>query len=488
MKIAWLTSEAAPYAKTGGLADVSASLPAALADQGHEVSVIMPYYPQAMGKHCARTRIRLSDFRVPFAWGTELAQIREERRGPRLTYYFIEFNRYFDRPFLYDHYGVEYGDQADRFIFFCRAAMEAVTALGLHPDILHSHDWHAALAQVYLKSHLYRDRPAFAGCRGVMTLHNLGYQGAFDKGCLFMTGLGWEYFNFTCLEYHDRLGLLKGGILCADMVTTVSPTYAQEILAPSFAFGLEPALRHVHGRGRLRGILNGIDINEWDPATDPELPAHYAVDDLGGKAVCKAALQRELGLAEEPKSTLIGIVSRLAHQKGIDVLIDIVENLMVYQKAQFAVLGSGESWLEARFSDLATRFPGRCGVYIGYHHRLAHLIEAGADLFAMPSRYEPCGLNQMYSMRYGTVPVARATGGLADTVVNYHPKKLAQGTGFLFRDLYPMALLNTLCWAIHVHREQPRHFARLQRNGMTRDFSWQHTAAEYEALYREARA
>lgn len=488
MKIVWLVGEAAPYAKTGGLADVAAALPAALAERGHEVSVIMPYYPQVMGLRCGQTRVRWANLAVPFGWGTELAQVREERRSARLVYYFIEFNRYFDRPFLYDHYGVEYGDQADRFIFFCRAAMEAISALKLRPEILHCHDWHSALAQVYLKSPLYRERPAFADCRGVMTLHNLGYQGAFDKGCLFMTGLGWEYFNHLCLEYHGRLCLLKGGIHCADLVTTVSPTYAREILVDGLAFGLEGALRHVHGRGRLRGLLNGIDPAEWDPATDPELPAHFTAGDLSGKASCKAALQRELGLDEDARSPVIGIISRLAHQKGMDVLIDLVENLIVYQDAQFAMLGAGESWLEGRFADLARRFPKRCGVYLGYNHRRAHLIEGGSDLFAMPSRYEPCGLNQMYSMRYGTVPVVRATGGLADTVVNYHAKNLAQATGFRFDDLYPMSLLNTLCWAINIYRDKPKHFARLQANGMARDFSWQHTAVEYEQAYRDARA
>lgn len=486
MRITMITSEAYPYAKSGGLADVCAALPEALAERGHSVSVIMPYYPQSMKEHCAETTIQLTNLGVPLGSHEEWAQVRRIQVHPNLNFYFIEFNRYFDRPGLYDFNNVEYADNGERYIFFCRAAMEAIIALGLRPDILHTHDWHAALANAYLTAPMYRHSPSFRNTRSVLTIHNLGYHGNFDKGCLWLSGLGWEYFNQGCLEFYDRLNLLKGGIATADMVSTVSPTYAAEILSPEHGFQLDGILRHQAARGRLRGILNGIDTNEWNPAADPELPATFTADNLAGKAICKAELQEEFGLKCDPKIPLIGVVSRLAAQKGLDVFLSVIDGLLADNRAQIVVLGSGDPGLQEWVNHYARAYPGRFGAWIGYNNRLAHLIEAGADFFAMPSRYEPCGLNQMYSMRYGTLPIVRSTGGLEDTVVNYDPANLDRATGFKFYDLTGDALWNTLLWAIEVFEKYPEHIRRMQHNGMNTDFSWDLTAVHYEALYDDA--
>ena len=486
MNIVWVTSEAAPYAKTGGLADVSSALPKALAEKGHKVSVIMPYYPQVMKELTAKTVIKHELLGVPFGWSTEWAQIREDKINDNLSFYFVEYNTFFDRPSLYDYKGVEYGDNAARFIFFARAAMQAVIALGLNPDILHTNDWTSALCSVYLKTPLYWDNENFQNCRSVITIHNIGYQGVFNKSNLFLSGLGWEYFNHSCLEYHDQLNFMKAGIMTADMVNAVSPTYANEILSPEYGFTLDPALQHVKDRNKLRGILNGIDVDEWNPATDPNLPAHYSADDMPGKAKCKEALQREFGLEQNPNVPIFGIVSRLASQKGIDVFGDVIGELLNEVDIQVAILGTGDPGLEGQLSGLNAAFPGKFSVYLGYDNKLAHLIEGGSDFFVMPSRYEPCGLNQMYSMRYGTIPVVRGTGGLEDTVINYDPASLDSATGFKFYDLTHDALRNTLIWAASIYKDEPENFNRLVHNGMTTDFSWNRTASEYEAMYEDA--
>ncbi len=484
MNICWICSEAAPYAKSGGLADVSAALPAALAQKGHKVSVFMPFYPQIMGDLSASAPVCLEALEVPFGWAKELAAVRQHRVSDNLSYYFIEFQRYFDRPFMYDYYSVEFGDNAERFTFLSRAAMQAIIALKIKPDILHANDWHTSLCSVYLKSHLYNKNPNFARTRSVLTVHNIGYQGVFPKGNIFNTGLGWDFFNYTCLEYHDQINFLKAGIMTADSVTTVSQSYAREILSAGYGFTMETALQHVHFEGRLTGILNGICVRDWDPSNDKLIPHNYSDSDIAGKAKCKVALQKKIGLTIKPRTPLIGCVSRFAFQKGIDVLAEAVEQILIHDNIQFAILGAGESYLEAVFSDFCRRFPGKIGAFIGYNNQLAHLIEAGSDIFAMPSRYEPCGLNQMYSMRYGTVPVVRLTGGLEDTVFNYNPDTLHKSTGFTFRDLYPQSLINTLRWAASIYKSKPAHFKRLMLNGMAQDFSWDHTADLYEKLYK----
>lgn len=487
MNIVWVASEAVPFAKTGGLADVSSALPDALAERGHEVAVIMPYYPQLTGKLNLRFSRSIDLLGVPLGGTTQWAKIHELPLKPGLNFYFIEYNRYFDRPTLYDWCGQEYSDNAERFIFFSRAAMEAVCTLDLKPDILHANDWHSALCCVYLKSPLYSGRENFRNCRSVMTIHNIGYQGIFDKGNLYWSGLGWEYFNYTCLEFYDRINLLKGGIMTADMVNTVSPTYASEILSPEFGFSLDSCLRHCASQGKLRGILNGIDDKTWNPAADRFLPAFFSSSDPSPKREAKRALQQYFHLPEREETPLFATISRLAYQKGLDVFASGLEDLLYHDDFQFVVIGSGERFLEDHFRYLAGKYPERLAVYLGYApDSLSHLAEGGADFFVMPSRYEPCGLNQMYSMRYGTLPIVRHTGGLADTVTNYDCRNAGSATGFVFWDLFPEALNGTIRWAAELRKNDPETFARMRFNAMTRDFSWNNTASHYERMYDDA--
>jgi starch synthase len=485
MNIVFVTSEAHPYAKTGGLADVAFSLPAALARRGHKVSVIMPYYKQQMNKlkiHFTSVHTLLG---VPFGPRTEWTQVLEHRLDPNLSFYFIEFNIFYDRASLYDWYGNEFSDNAERYIFLSRAAMQAVMALRLKPDIMHTNDWHTGLVNVYLHSPLYKDDENFKNCKSVMTIHNIGYQGVFDKNNIYWTGLGWQYFNVHCLEFYDKINLLKGGILTADMVNTVSPTYAREILSPAFSFNLEAPLTERAMTGKLRGIINGINILQWSPENDSMLPAKYTKDNFAGKDKCKKELQKHFKLPVKKDMPLFTVISRLASQKGIDVLCDSLEDLLETEDYQFIIVGSGDKGLQDRLNYLHSLYPAKLAVYIGYcSDELAHLVEAGGDMFIMPSRYEPCGLNQMYSMRYGTLPVVRATGGLDDTVQNLGASHTP--TGFKFWDLYPVALANTIRWAASVYNHDRDTFRRMQVNAMEQDFSWNHTASLYEQLYEDA--
>lgn len=487
MNIVWTTSEAAPYAKTGGLADVSYSLPAALAENGHNVSVFMPYYPQVMGEKCAETELVYELLGVPFGDGhEEWACIRRHKVNDNLSFYFIEFDRFFDRPKLYDWDGNAYSDNAERFIFLSRSIMQAVLALDLKVDVLHCNDWHTALCSVYLKSDLYKSFTNFSKTRSIITIHNIGYQGVFNKSTLYWTGLGWDYFNVQCFEFHDQLNLLKAGVLSADMVTTVSPTYAEEILSREYAFSLERPLRHKAVQGKLRGILNGIDVQEWEPKTDKLIPHNFSHQDLTGKALCKIELQKKFGLEVRPDVPLYGVVSRLAHQKGLDIFISSIDEMLKKDDVQFVVIGTGVRWQEKALADYAKAYPNRFACHIGYSNKLAHMVEAGSDFFVMPSRYEPCGLNQMYSMKYGTLPIVRSTGGLEDTVNNYSVEDINSATGFKFFDLYPAALRDTMRWAATVYRNDKPAFEKMITNGMKIDFSWHHTAVEYEELYRHA--
>ena len=485
MNIVWASSEAVPFAKTGGLADVSSSLPSALADAGHTVSVIMPFYPQKMQKLNLKYSKVYENLKVPLGDQEEWASIRELKLKKNLTFYFVEFNRFYDRPTLYDWNGTEFSDNPQRFIFLSRAVMEISLNLGLKPDIIHANDWHTALCCVYLRSHLYRN--ALPDCRSVLTIHNIGYQGNFDKSNIYWTGLGWEYFNYQCLEYYDRLNLLKGGIMTADMVSTVSPTYAKEILSPEYGFGLQDSLRQADYEGRLVGILNGIDVDVWNAAKDSLLPANFTAKNLSGKEICRKELQAQFQLAQRKDVPLFAVISRLATQKGLDVLADALELLLPELDMQVVVAASGDPALEARYRSLAERYPEKMSAFIGYAtEKTAHLIEAGADFFLMPSRYEPCGLNQMYSMAYGTLPIVRYTGGLADTVINYSEKKCSKSTGFVLWDLYPESLANTIRWAVETAKKHPKDILRMRQNGMRTDFSWEHTAKLYRKMYEDA--
>ncbi len=488
MNILWVASEAVPYAKTGGLADVSGALPEALAKRGHQVDVVMPWYPQITGKLNLKFTSFSDPLGVPMGETTEWAQIRSLRINDNLRFHFIEFDRFFDRPRLYDWGGVEYGDNAQRFIFFSRAAMQAVQALNLYPDIVHANDWHSALCCVYLRSDLYAQNPHFAHARSVLTIHNIGYQGIFGKENLYWTGLGWGYFHYNCLEYYDQMNFLKAGVMTAYAVNAVSPAYAKEILSPEYGFGLDSSLRNCAASGRLRGILNGIDVTEWNPEQDKLLPASFCADNTVGKAVCRTELQKYFHLPVKEKTPLFATISRLAYQKGLDVLAASLTQLLENgEDIQFVLVGSGDSGLENWFHHLQERFPGKFAFFCGYApDSISHLVEAGADIFVMPSRYEPCGLNQMYSMRYGTLPLVRSTGGLADTVTNFDYQNTDTATGFVFYDLNTDSLASTMRWAADVRSREPEAFRQMIRNAMKRDLSWNNTASQYEQMYLDA--
>jgi len=475
MRVVMLSPEVYPYAKTGGLADVLAALPPALAAAGVEVTVCVPGYRSAL--RAAGTPAPGPRLYAPIASRMEAAEMVCIPGAPVPTV-LLRADRYFDRDGLYGEGGQDYPDNAERFAFFCRAALEWLRAEREPPDVLHVHEWQAALAPAFLRATaaLY---PELGRVRTVLTLHNLAFQGRFPADHWHVLNLDARYFVPEFLEFYGEINFLKAGMVFADALTTVSPRYAAEIQTPAFGEGLDGVLR---ARGAaLRGILNGIDDAVWDPATDPHLPARYRAGDLAGKARCKRALQAELGLDVGDDAPLLGVVSRLAEQKGFDLLAAALPRALEAWDAELAVLGSGEERYERWVRELGARFPGRVGARVGFDEGLAHRIEAGADVFLMPSRFEPCGLNQLYSLRYGTVPIVHATGGLDDSVAEFDPTTGA-GTGFKFTSYTPDAFLAALERALRTRRD-PALWARLVANGMAQDFSWSRAAAEYRALY-----
>ena len=481
MKILMLASEAVPLAKTGGLADVVGALPVELARLGHEVKLILPRYAGLDPAHLRKAST------VPVPWrGGHLDVALEtgtigEGAVPLIC---IRHDPFFARAGLYGEDGRDYPDNLERFVLFCRAVMEACKQPGKPPDVLHAHDWQAALAVVYLKT-LYRTDPAWAKTRALFTIHNIGYQGVFPISAYDITGLPWAEYTPERLEFWGQVNLLKGGLVYADLLNTVSPTYAREIQTGEFGYGLEGVLQV--RRDRLFGVTNGIDYKAWNPATDPHLPAHYSVEDMSGKKACKRALQVEMKLPIRDVP-LVGLVSRLALQKGIDLIVDILPKLLEMD-VQMVALGSGDPSYQALLTGLSERYRDKLAVRFAFDEGLAHRIEAGADLFLMPSRYEPCGLNQLYSLRYGTVPVVRKTGGLADTVVPYLPdvQSAARATGFSFEKPEPEVLLSTLFLALRVYRDKEE-WTALMKRGMKQDFSWRRSAKQYVELYERALA
>lgn len=475
MRVCMLASEAFPYAKTGGLADVLAALPEALSALGVEVTVILPGYRSAL--RAAGALERVGRIRAPVSSHLAPANVLRATAAPVSTL-LLDAPHYFDRDGLYGDGGGDYPDNAERFAFFCRAALEWLRGLGTPPDILHCHDWHAALAPAMLRATaaLY---PELRRVRLVQTVHNLAYQGVFPASAWHVLNLDIRYFSSDWLEFHGAISFLKGGLTFADLLTTVSPRYAREIQTPAFGEGLDGVLRA--RAGRLHGILNGIDYRGWSPAVDPVLPARYDVGDLDGKAVCKADLQAALGLRVDPEAPLLAMVSRLAWQKGIDVALDALAPVLEQSAVQLVALGNGEPELERRLVDLADRIRDRVAVRTGMDEALAHRIVAGADLFLMPSRYEPCGLSQLYSLRYGTVPLVHATGGLVDTVIDIDSRP-GEGTGFTFSPCTPDALRATLDRALAARRDVGV-WRRLQERGMRQDFSWARSARTYRTEY-----
>ena len=481
LKIVMIASECVPYAKTGGLADVVGALPKVLRALGHEVIVVMPKYAQIDApRHGLRPF--LSPMGVWMGNTEEWCSVHlAENDG--VPVYFIEVNKYFDRFGIYhDANFNDYQDNPRRFGFLTRAGLQLCKDLNFEPDIIHAHDWHTALAPAYQKIWHWNDA-VLGRAASVLTIHNIAYQGVYTAANLDYLGLQPGNFTSEKFEDHGQINFLKGGIVYADMVTTVSPTYANETRTPALGYGLAPYLNN-KGKNYI-GILNGAEYDQWNPATDRLIPARYTLKDLSGKALCKQELQRRFLLAESPNTPVVGVVSRLASQKGLDLLALTIENIVNNMQVQFVILGAGDKGLEQYFGGLPARFPGQIGSYIGYSEELAHLIEAGSDFFIMPSIYEPCGLNQIYSLKYGTLPIVRATGGLDDTVKQYEELSGA-GTGFKFRDANPTAIYYAVGWAVSTYFDRRAHIRRMIQAAMAQYFSWVNCAGQYLEAYERA--
>ncbi len=459
-----VSSEAAPFAKTGGLSDVIGALPSALRNVGHEVAVLLPRFAQTMGFPMRRI---WSALRVNLGPDSYTCSVFQSEQDP--TFLFLDYPEFYDRRGLYNDANGDYPDNHLRFGLLSRASLEVIRHI-FPAQILHCHDWQAGLAPLYIK--LLAGDPTFAGIRTLLTIHNLGYQGLFPPVALRELGLPASTFRPEGLEFYGNVGFLKAGLQYADALSTVSARYAEEIKTREYGFGLDGLLR---SRERdLYGILNGVDYSRWNPETDPYIPERYSAQDLSGKAACKRALLKEFGLPES-EQPLIGIVSRFTGQKGSD-LISAIGDRLFQQDVNMVALGSGEKIFEEMFTSLASRFPQKVGVRLGFDEALAHRIEAGSDMFLMPSRYEPCGLNQIYSLRYGTVPVVRATGGLDDTV--------DAETGFKFNEYHSEALLACVQSALHAFQDASA-WKKLVTTGMARDFSWDASARAYSVLYNK---
>ncbi len=475
MKVLVASSEIVPFAKTGGLADVCGALPKALRRIGVEADCVLPLY------RCGdRTRFPFSGpgeaVLVPIGNGEEQGSVEETDAGGGVRAFLVRNDRYFDREFLYGTRDGDYVDNSERFTFFCRAVMEWIASSGRRYDIIHCNDWQTALLPVYVKT-LYADREPFPGTGTVFTVHNLGYQGLFWNHDLPMMGLGWELFTPRGLEFYGKINLMKAGLLYADILSTVSDTYSREIQTPEYGYGLEGVL--YERREDLYGIVNGIDDEEWHPATDRWIASNYSADDLSGKAACRRDLISVFGLpaGDEP---ILGLIGRLTGQKGFD-LVERIGEWLAEQPLRVVILGSGERKYEEAMEKLGRKYPDRIAIRVAYDDALAHKIEAGSDMYLMPSRYEPCGLNQIYSLKYGTVPIVRETGGLADTVADAD-ENLATGTGFTFRRYEAEELKGAVARALAAYADRPR-WATIVRRGMALDFSWEASARAYVDLY-----
>ncbi len=476
MKILFVASEGLPFSKTGGLADVVEALPKSLVTLGHEVVVLLPHYRDTRAGSVALPSLTVAmgdTLRFPaiLHGGTQ--------RGVR--YFFVEDPEYFDRDHLYGVAGKDYPDNGERFAEFGRAAIEFCKNVWM-PDVIHCHDWQSAMVPVLLRTQYQKD-PVVTGIPVVFTIHNMGYHGTFPRDIAAKIGLPETLFNINALEFFDRVNFLKGALIFSDYLTTVSPKYAEEIQTPEYGHGLDGVVR---GRAaRLVGILNGVDYAIWNPEKDKLIAARYSMKDLAGKLACKKNLLSVFNLpAESLDKPLIGMVSRFADQKGFDLIAKAAPDLLA-EDVTIVALGAGEPKYERMFHDFARLYPRKVAVKIAYDNPMAHKIEAGADIFLMPSRYEPCGLNQIYSLRYGTVPVVRATGGLDDTIEAFDPET-GHGTGFKFQRYEEDALMGSLGQALAVFRNDPVSWRRIQTNGMAKDFSWRASAVEYARLYELA--
>jgi len=489
MRIVVASSEAVPFSKTGGLADVATALADAVANLGHSVWVITPYYPQVQAQYSSSNGFAIEPtgihLEIPIGTRHVTGTARRARLpGSAVTFLLIEQPGYFDRPALYQQNGADYRDNCERFVFFSRAVLALAQQIRLRPDVVHANDWQTGLIPALLAVE-GRARDTFETTASVFTIHNMAFRGLFWHWDMLLTGLDWKYFNWRQMEFYNQLCLLKTGIAFADALTTVSPTYARETQTPEFGYGLDGLLRS--RRDDFAGILNGVDTKIWNPQTDSALPGNYSIVDVEeGKRACKRQLQLEFGLPQREDVPLLAVVSRLTDQKGLDLIMQGSEALLS-RDLQLCVLGSGEAKYQDGLKELAQRAPDKIAIRIGFDEALAHRIEAGADIFLMPSQFEPCGLNQMYSLLYGTLPLVRAVGGLADSVVDASADNIAHGTatGFSFTRYSADELLNTIDRALALFADK-KEWLRIVRSGMNQDWSWRRSALQYIRVYERA--
>lgn len=488
MKVLFATTEAVPFCKTGGLGDVCGSLPQALAKLGHQPVVVLPAFRQALdcGQPVEPTGV---DFAVPI--GRKMVEgtfLRSSLPGGQVPVYLVKQDGYYDREELYRSNGRDYKDNCERFVFFCRAVLEAIPRLDLGSELVHCHDWPTGLVPAYLKTE-YAGVPPYDSIASLITIHNIAYQGNFWHWDMELTGIDWKYFNWHQMEFYGNLSFLKSGLAFADALSTVSPRYAKEIQQPPLSCGLEGILGH---RSQdTFGIINGVDYDVWSPETDPHLGGsnYDAANWEAGKRAAKAALQQEMGLPPESDQPLVAMIGRLVDQKGFDLVAKVISQWAETSPVGWVILGTGESAYHDLLGELAERHPEKVAVRLGFSNELAHRIEAGADVFLMPSRYEPCGLNQLYSLKYGTVPVVHSTGGLADTITNLSDETLSAGTanGFSFEQYDPAALADALDRACRAYADRDV-WGQLVRTGMQQDWSWTHSARQYSRLYEQTLA
>lgn len=475
MKLLFAATECAPFFKSGGLGDVLGALPKELAKQDHEVRVVLPYFVQLIPEEYKRQMKDIANFVVEVGWRKQYCGIKELKQD-EVTYYFIDNLYYFDRPALYD-----YDDDAERFAFFQLAAIEMLEVINYIPEIFHVNDWQTAMIPVLLKDK-YQWKIKLRDIQTVLTIHNLMFQGIYDQFVLSdLFGIGYNAFHEHGLKYYDNVNFLKGGIYYSDLVTTVSPTYAKEIQTPEFGMGLHEDLQRVNNK--LVGLLNGIDYDFYNPETDKTIPATFSMDDLSGKATDKEVLQERVGLPVESDIALIGVVTRLDEQKGIQLIIDSLDELLGFRNVQLVLLGTGKPYFEEAIRHYTNKYPEKFKGIIDFDVNLAQLIYAGCDLFLMPSAFEPCGLSQMNSMRYGTLPIVHEVGGLADTVTPYN-QETGEGTGFSFYDFDAQTMLNIIDHALTTYYDFPKQWEGLMIQAMEENNSWEHAAQAYIEQYK----
>ena len=478
-----ISSEAVPFAKSGGLGDVVSALAKELHNAGHDVRIILPRY-----YNIDRDKLQLmpQPLGVPLGFGEEWTAVYTTKLlDSEVPVYFLDNEHLFGRKGIYGPTpDSEYPDNAKRFTLLSRGAFQLCKLLGWIPDIMHAHDWPAAMVPVYL--YTWERETVFSNTAGIFTIHNLGYQGIFPKQEFHHTQLSWEHFHYSGFEFHDKVNFLQAGLRNADVLTTVSPTYAREIQEPKNGFQMDGVLRH--RKNDLFGILNGIDYSVWNPETDKHLPLHYTAADMKNKTKVKLELQKKFELPRDETIPVISMITRLVDQKGMGPLLGpsygSLYKICAELTVQFIVLGTGETWCEEELKSLASKLPN-LRIHLDYNSSLAHLIEGGSDFFLMPSKYEPCGLNQMYSLRYGTLPIVRRTGGLADTVENYDQSD-GSGTGFVFDDLTPESIFNTVGWAVWTWYNNPEHIRAMRKSAMQKRFSWEKSTDKYLNIYQWA--